>query len=110
MRNTAEPVCGKYVKAYGFLSFERKFGEKYGKTLMDATKKTGMDAAKNASKRVVTKTTEATGDWIGNKIACKITLLRKTKSKEKEDETKKIPEIYIPRERRLQAIGELKLF
>ena len=34
---------GKYVEGYGFLSFARKFGEKYGKELMDTAKKTGID-------------------------------------------------------------------
>ena len=50
---------------------------------MDTATKTGMDPAKTASKRVVQKTAEVTGDLIGNKIADKITSLRKTKSKEK---------------------------
>ena len=34
---------------------------------MDAATKTGLDAAKTASKRVVEKTAEATGDFIGTK-------------------------------------------
>ena len=38
-----------------FLSFARKFGNKYGKNLMDTATKTGIDAAKTASKRVVHK-------------------------------------------------------
>ena len=54
---------------YGFLSYARKFSVKYGKKLMDTATKTGMDAAKAASRRVVQKTAEATGDLIGNKIA-----------------------------------------
>ena len=40
---------------------------------MDTATKTGIDAAKTESKRVVQKTAEATGDLIGNKIADKIT-------------------------------------
>ena len=36
---------------------------------MDTATKTGIDAAKTASKRVVQKTAETTGDLIGNKIA-----------------------------------------
>ena len=43
---------------------------------------TGMDSVR-VQKRVVQKTAEATGDLIGNKIAHKITLAGKTKSKEK---------------------------
>ena len=78
-------------KGYGFLSFARKCDDKYGKNLMDTARKTGIDAAKTASKRVVQKTAEATGDLIGNKIADKITSLG-TKSKEREKEEQ---EIYI---------------
>ena len=53
MRYSSEPRVRKYVKGYGFLSFSRKFGNKYGKKLMVTATKTGMDAAKSASKRVV---------------------------------------------------------
>ena len=53
MRYSTEPRVRKYVKGYGFLSFSRKFGNKYGKKLMDTATRTGMDAAKSASKRVV---------------------------------------------------------
>ena len=67
------------------MSFSRKCGDKYGKRLIDTATKTGIDAPKTASKRVVQKTAEATGDLIGNKIADKITSLGKTKH-EKEGE------------------------
>ena len=80
MRYSTEPSYKKYVKEYGFLSFARKFGDNYGKKLMDIATKTGIDAAKTASKRVVQKVAEATGDLIGNKIADKITSLGKAKS------------------------------
>ena len=40
---------------------------------MDTAANIGLDAAKTASKRVVQKTAEATGDLIGNKIPDKIT-------------------------------------
>ena len=74
---------------------------------MNTATKIGMDAAKTASKCVVQKTAEATGDFIGNKVADKITSLGKTKSKEKED---KRQEIYIPPEKRQQIIDNLRLF
>ena len=62
------------------MSFARKFGDKYGKKLMDTATKTGIDAAKiDASKRVAQKTVEATGDLTGNKIADKITSVGKSK-------------------------------
>ena len=64
--------------------------------LMGIATKTGIDAAKTASKRVVQKTGQATGDLIENKIAGKITSVGKSKEKEK---TKKVEEIYIPPEK-----------
>ena len=83
MRYSTEPRFRKYVKGYGFLSSARNFGNKYGKKLMDTATKTGMDAAKIASKRIVQKTAEPTGDLIGNKIADKITSIGKSKEKPK---------------------------
>ena len=73
MRYSTQSKFRKHVKGYDFLSFARKFGNKYDKKLMYTATKTGMDAAKIASKRVVQKTAEAAGDLIGNKIAHKIT-------------------------------------
>ena len=55
MRYSIEAKEIKYVEGYGFLSFARKFGSKYGKKSMDTATKTGIDAAKTASKRVVQK-------------------------------------------------------
>lgn len=63
-----KPKRIKYVKVYGFMSFERILSDKYGKTLLHITNKTGPDTAKFASKRVVQKTAEATGELIGNII------------------------------------------
>ena len=55
MRYLTEPRFIDYVKGYGFLSFAKKFGDKYGKKLMDTATKTGIDAAKTTSKRVKRK-------------------------------------------------------
>ena len=84
MRYRTERRYRKYVKDYGFLSFARNVGYEDGKKLMDTATKTGIDAAKAASKRLFQKTAEATGDFIGNKIADKITSVGKTKSQEKQ--------------------------
>ena len=51
MRYSTEPKFRKYVKGYRFLSFSRKYVDKYGKKLMDNATKTGIDAAKSASKK-----------------------------------------------------------
>ena len=106
MRYSTEPKFRKHIKGYGFLPFARKCGGKYGKKLIDSATKTGINAAKTASERVVQKTPEATRDLIGNKITDKITSSGKTKNKEKENEIK---EIYIPPERRQQVIDDLRL-
>ena len=63
------------------MSFATKFGDNHGKKLLDTATKTGIDSAKTASKGVVQKTAEATGDLIGNKIVEKNTSLGKTESK-----------------------------
>ena len=86
MRYSTPPKYIKYVKGYGLLSFARKFDDKYGKKLMNTTTKTGIDAAKTASKRIVPKTAEATGELIGKKIADKITSVGKSTE---DDKTKK---------------------
>ena len=75
--------------------------------LMDTATKTGIDAVKTASKRVVQKTAAATRDLIGNKIADKITSIGKPKEKEK---TKETEEIYIPPEKRQKIIDDLRFF
>ena len=92
MKHSLESEYRKYVKGYGFLSFARRFGDKYGKKLMntaiktgtnfnskcgkkltDTTIKAGKDLATIAGKKIIHKSAEATGDLIGNKIADKIT-------------------------------------
>ena len=60
---------------------------------------------KTAPKRVVQKTAEATGDFIGNKIADMVTSACKSKQKRK-----KVEEIYIPPEKRQRIIDDLKSF
>ena len=46
MRYLLEPKYRRYVQGYGFLSFARKFGDKYSKKLMNTATKTGINAAK----------------------------------------------------------------
>ena len=80
---------------------------KYGKKIIDKTKKQGSEFAETAGKRIVQKSVEPTGDLIGNKIADKITSLGKSKSKENEANEE---EIIIPPEKRQQIINDLRLF
>ena len=72
MRYSTEPKFRKYVEGYGILSFARKFGDKYGKKLMDTATKTGLDAAKTAG-----------GDLIGNKQLIKLLQWVNQKKKKK---------------------------
>ena len=90
MRYSLEPKYRKYVQGYGFWSFARNV-EIISK-LMDSATKTGINAAKTASKRVVQKTAEATGDLIGNKMADQITSVGKPKNKKKKRKMKKMKE------------------
>ena len=102
MRYSIEPRERRFVKGYGFLSFARNVGNKYGKKLMntaiktgtnfhskygkkltDTAIKTGIDFATIAAKKIVHKTAEATGDLIGNKIADKITSASKKSNMKK---------------------------
>ena len=53
MRYSTESRFRKCVKGYGFLSFDKNCGNKYGKKLMDTATETGIDAAKTISKRIV---------------------------------------------------------
>ena len=103
MRYSLELTYRKYVNT------ATKVGtSKYGKKIIDATKKQGSEFAKTAGKRMVQKSAEATRYSIGNKIADKITLLGKSKNKEKE--TNETEEIIIPPEKRQQIINDLRLF
>ena len=56
---------------------------------MNTATKTGMGAAKTASKKVVQKTAKAIGDLIGNKVADKITSIGKPKKEKKQKKWKK---------------------
>ena len=41
MRYSLEPTYRRYVEGYGFFSFARNFGDKYGKKLMNTATKVG---------------------------------------------------------------------
>ena len=108
MRCSLEPRKRKNVEGQGILLFARKLGDKYGKSLMDTATKTGIDAAKSASKKIFQKTADATGDLTGNKIADKITSVGKPKRKE-DNKVNKVQDIYMPPEKFQQFIDDLKL-
>ena len=95
-----EPRARKYVKGYGFLSVARNFSNKYRKQLLDIE----LDALKTASKNIVHKATEATGEFLGNKIAGTAT----NSDDNKTVKTKPVEEIIIPPEKRGEILNELR--
>ena len=84
---------------------------KYGKKILDNTLSAGKDFAKIAGQKVLTKSEEANGGLIGNKIADRIRKSARNKE-QKEDDTimEETQEITIPPEKREQIIRDLKLF
>ena len=85
--------------------------QKYGKKILDNSLSAGKDFAKIAGKKVLTKSAEATGDLIGNKIADRITKSTRNKAQKEDDKImEETQEILIPPEKREQIIRDLKLF
>ena len=91
MRYSLEPRYRRYVQGQVFMSFARNIGNKYGKKIfdksldvgksmkkkfgekiLDTSLSAGKGFAKIEGKKVLTKSAEATGDLIGNKIADRI--------------------------------------
>ena len=121
----------KYVKGYGFMSFAKNFGSKYGKKFLNKgisaskriknagskfnqskygkiLKTQGSEFGKIAGKKIIQQSAEAAGDLIGSQIADKITSLKvKEKPKEVIEEEQ---EIIIPPEKRQQIINDLRFF
>ena len=114
----------KYVKGYGFMTFSKNLGSKYGKKITNKgistaskfnqskygnmLKKHRSGFGKIAGKKILTKSADATGDLIGSKIAERITSLKvKDKPKEVIEEQE---EIIIPPEKRQQILNDLRLF
>ena len=135
MRYSLELHYRKYVQGQGFMSFARNIGNrygksiinsknakkifdvgksmknKYGKKILDNSLSAGKDFAKIAGKKVLTKSAEATGDLIGNKIADRITKSARNKEQKEDDRIMEgTQEIIIPPEKREQIIRDLKLF
>ena len=123
MRYSLEPRYRRYVQGQGFMSFARNIGNKYGrkifdksidvgksmkkkgKKILDNSLSAGKDFAKIAGKKVLTKSAEATGDLIGNKIADRLTKSSRNKEQKEDDRImEEIQELIIPPEKREQII------
>ena len=85
------------------MSFDRNLPNKYGKQSLDTAAKTGIVALKTATKNVVHKAAEATGEYIGNKIADKTV---KSKPVTDENSRRNIGEIMVPPEKREKILSE----
>ena len=129
MRYSLEPSYRRYVQGQGFMSFAKNIGNKYGrkifgksidvsksmkkkyrKKILDNSLSAGKDF-KIAGKKVLTKSAEATGDLIGNKIADRITKSTRNKDQKEDDRImEETQELIIPPEKRKQIIKDLKLF
>ena len=86
------------------------------KKLLDSAKISTTDAIKAASKRAIQKTAEATGDFIGNKIADKMASVSRKKSVTElhfkqlpNDEAKEDVEIATRRKRYISPKKDNKL-
>ena len=62
MRYSIEPRERRYIKGYGFLSFAKIFGNKYGKKLMNTAIKTGTNCYSKYGKKL-TDTPIKTGKY-----------------------------------------------
>ena len=74
-RYSIELRTRKYLKSYEGFSFKRNLSNKYWKKLSDSAK-TGLHAAKTASKILVYKTGKVTAALIGNKVLENIVTLK----------------------------------
>ena len=111
------------VKAYGFLPFAKNMGRnigkntsktlsiKYSQKIFHHAKQSAIDTIKTASKRAIQKTAVATGDFICNKIADRITKVSKTSPKRNLEmhEEEILSERFIPQALRHKIIDDLRL-
>ena len=96
------------MKGYGFLFFAKNVGKDIGNGIsintsskhfeifLDHAKKSATDAIKTASKSAIRKSADIPSDFIGNKIADKITKVSRTSPQDtSETVTSKAKYIYI---------------
>ena len=92
----------KYIKGYGFFSIVRNVSSNYVKQLLDTADKTGLEALKTASKKVVHKASEATGEFIGDNIADKTVKPKPVPG----ENSRNVEEIVIPPEKKQEILNE----
>ena len=93
------------------IDVSKSMKKKYDKKISDNSLSVGKDFSKIAGEKVLTKSAEATGDLIGNKIADRITKSTRNKAQKEDNRImEKTQELIIPPEKREQIIRHLKLF
>ena len=91
-------------------NISKSWSRKYSQKLFDHSKQSATDVFKTSSKRVIQKTANATGDLIGNKIADKITRVKRPRKDNLETNEEEIPrERYISPELRQKIIDDLRV-
>ena len=123
----------KYMQGYGFMSFAKKGGSKYGKKFLNKginaskriktaakkfnqrkygkiLKKEGSKIGKLAGKQLSEKIIPAAVDVAGSKIVDKITSLETSDDQEPQEEIEQEQEITIPPHQRQKVIDDLRLF
>ena len=110
----------KYMQGYGFLSFAKKLGTKFGKKFVNKgineskygkeLKKEGLKFTKTSGKQILEKTTPVVSDSVGSKIADKITSLTNKPQEEPQEQPQEEQEIIVLPERRQHITDELRLF
>ena len=122
-RYSVQQIDQIFVKGYKFLSFTKKLGRNIGRNIsknligkfsqkhLNHAKQSATDALKTDSKRVIQKTAEATGDFIGNKVAGRMTKVSTTlpKNNPKTNEEEIFRETFIPSQLRHEIIDDLRL-
>ena len=103
-RYSMELKTRQYIKGYGLLPVARNLCNKCGKQLFGAATKAGLDALKTATKKVVHKISDATVEFIGNKIADKI-----VNSKAAPDvNSRNVEKIFFPPEKRKEILNDYR--
>ena len=64
MRYSIKPIERRYVKGYGFMSFARNFGNKYGKKLMNAAIKAGTNFNSKYGKKLTDTAIKTGKDFV----------------------------------------------
>ena len=97
-RFATDPKRRMYVKGYGFLSFGRNLASSQAaRKVRDSMLKQGKEAVVKAGKRAITKGAEATGDFVGQKVADSITKVGSKPSKtSKASKTTNLPSNPAP--------------